>query len=253
MTSPHHLPHGVALVTGASRGLGAVIARRLAADGWPVAVNYRSGTHQAHQVIHDIRGHGGTAEAFAADITDETAVGALIAQITDRLGQVEALVVNATGPQPAIAVDDLTWQAHLDQLRFFVKSPTLLVQAALPGMRAQGRGRVVQIGSDSFDRGLPGMSAYVAAKGAQLGLTRSWARELGPHGITVNLVAPGWIPVERHADIPPDERRRYLAAIPAGRIGTPHDVAAVVAFLVSDAAGFITGEQIIVNGGHTIA
>ena len=243
---------GVALVTGASRGLGAVIARRLASDGWSVAVNFRSGLEQAHQVTDDIRASGGIAEAFAADVTDEAAVADLVTRVTHQLGPVAVLVVNATGPQPAVAIEDLTWQAHLDQLLFFVKSPTLLLQAVLPGMKAQRSGRVIQIGSDIFERALPGMSAYVAAKGAQLGLTRSWARELGPFGITVNLVAPGWIPVERHANASADDLRDYLADVPLGRIGKPDDIAAAVSFLASDGAGFVTGERITINGGHTI-
>ncbi len=245
-------PPRAALVTGASRGLGAAIARRLAEDGWAVAVNYRSAAEDARRVVDGIRAAGGVAEAFGADVTDEAAVADLAGRVADRFGPVEALVANATGPQPAVAVEDLSWQAHLDQLRYFVKSPTLLLRAVLPGMRERGRGRVIQIGSDIFARGLPGMSAYVAAKGAQLGLVRSWARELGPAGITVNLVAPGWIPVERHADLPAAELDRYLAETPAGRVGTPGDVAAAVAFLASDAAGFITGEQVTVNGGHTV-
>jgi 3-oxoacyl-[acyl-carrier protein] reductase len=119
-------------------------------------------------------------------------------------------------------------------------------------MKARRWGRVIHIGSDIFARALPGMSAYVAAKGAQLGLTRSWARELGPAGITVNTVAPGWIPVERHADTPAEELRSYVAEVPIGRLGIPDDVAAAVSFLVSDAAGFLTGQQVTVNGGHTL-
>ncbi|GAA4212304.1 SDR family oxidoreductase [Actinocatenispora rupis] len=243
---------GVALVTGASRGLGATIARRLAADGWPVAVNYRSGADLADGVVADIRRASGTAEAFAADVTDEASVADLMDRVTDRLGPVTVLVANATGPQPAVPVESLDWQDHLDQLRFFVKSPTLLVRAALPGMTRLGFGRVIQIGSDMFERALPGMSAYVAAKGAQLGLTRSWARELGPAGITVNLVAPGWIPVERHAGTPDEDLARYRADVPMGRLGTPDDVAAAVSYLASGEAGFVTGQRITVNGGHTI-
>jgi 3-oxoacyl-[acyl-carrier protein] reductase len=119
-------------------------------------------------------------------------------------------------------------------------------------MKAQRSGRVIQIGSDIFERALPGISAYVAAKGAQLGLTRSWARELGPFGITVNLVAPGWIPVERHANASADDLGDYLADVPLGRIGKPDDIAAAVSFLASDGAGFVTGERITINGGHTI-
>jgi 3-oxoacyl-[acyl-carrier protein] reductase len=246
--------HGVALVSGASRGLGAVIARRLAADRWSVAVNHRSAAElaEARRVVDDIRARGEIAEPFAADVTDAAAVADLAARVTERLGPIEALVVNATGPQPAVPIEDLTWQDHLDQLLFFVKSPTLLVQAVLPGMKERRRGRIVQIGSDIFERAVPGMSAYVAAKGAQLGLTRSWARELGPFGITVNFVAPGWIPVERHANATPEELRDYLADVPLGRIGVPEDIAAAVCYLASDAAAFITGERLTVNGGHTI-
>jgi 3-oxoacyl-[acyl-carrier protein] reductase len=243
---------GVALISGASRGLGAALARRLAADGRPVAVNFRSGGQDALSVVHDIRAAGGIAEAFGADVTCEDGVDELVARVTERLGPVEVLVPNATGPQPSIRVEDLTWQDHLDQLVFFVKSPTLLVQAVLPAMKERGSGRIIQIGSDAFERALPATSAYVAAKGAQIGLTRTWARELGPFGITVNLVAPGWVPVERHADVPAGELRDYAADVPVGRMGVPDDVAAAVSFLASDAAAFVNGERLTVNGGHTI-
>jgi 3-oxoacyl-[acyl-carrier protein] reductase len=238
----------VALVTGASRGLGAVIARRLAADGLAVAVNYHSEQVGAEKVVADIRAAGGTAEAFAADVTDEAQTADLVARVGAALGPVEVLVANATGPQPSIPIEDLTWQAHLDQLLFFVKSPTLLVQAVLPGMRSRGSGRVIQIGSDIVDRKLPGMSAYIAAKGAQHAMTQAWARELGPYGITVNVVAPGWIPVERHAGI---DEAGYLAEVPLGRMGTPGDVAAAVSFLASGGGAFVTGQRVTVNGGHT--
>ena len=240
----------VALVTGASRGLGAVIARRLAAEGWVVAVNYHAGAEGANGVVDAIRAHGGRAEAFAADVTAEADVADMVTRVEQRLGPVEALVVNATGPQPETSIEDLTWQTHLDQLLFFVKSPTLLVQAVLPGMRAAGRGRIIQIGSDMVERALPGWSAYVAAKGAQWGLTRSWARELGPFGITVNLVAPGWIPVERHAGSTEADLESYRTDVPVGRMGRPDDIAGTVAFLASADASFITGERITVNGGH---
>ncbi|MEU1389555.1 MULTISPECIES: SDR family oxidoreductase [unclassified Nonomuraea] len=238
----------IALVTGASRGLGSVIARRLAADGLAVAVNYHSDRAGAEKVVAEIRAEGGAAEAFAGDVTDEGQTADLVARVATRLGPVEVLVVNATGPQPSVAVEELTWQDHLDQLLFFVKSPTLLVQAVLPGMRERGRGRVIQIGSDIVDRKLPGMSAYIAAKAAQHAMTQTWARELGPYGITVNVVAPGWIPVERHAGA---DEADYLAEVPLGRMGTPADVAAAVSFLASDGGAFVTGQRVTVNGGHT--
>lgn len=246
-------PPRVALVTGAGRGLGAEIARVLAAAGLAVAVNDLATSERAEAVAAGIRAGGGRAVFAAGDVTDEDAVRQLAADVERQLGPVDVLVVNATGPQPAIRVEDLTWTDLLDQLRFFVKSPTLLVQAVLPAMKRAGRGRIIMIGSDLFERAEPGLSAYSSAKGAQLGLMRTWARELGEHSITVNLIAPGWIPVERHAELPPAELEAYRAEVPLQRLGTPADVAAAVTFLASDAAGFITGERIAVNGGHVIA
>ncbi|MFT3833506.1 MAG: SDR family oxidoreductase [Micropruina sp.] len=239
----------VALVTGASRGLGAVIARRLGAAGWAVAVNYRSAAERAERVVGDIRADGGRAASYAADVTDEGAVADLVARIEGDLGPVLAVVANATGPQPNANLDELTWDAYLDQFRFFVKSPTLLAQAVLPAMKRHRFGRLVLIGSDMVDRALPGSSAYAAAKAAEAELVKVWARELGPHRITVNLVAPGWIPVERHVGADPSG---YLGEVPLGRMGTPDDIAGLVAYLASDAAGFVTAQRVSVNGGHTI-
>lgn len=239
----------VALVTGASRGIGAVIARRLAADGWTLAVNYRSETELAQQVVDDICRAGGSAAAFQADVTDQAEVADLAARVGAELGPVLAVVANATGPQPNAFLEELTWDAYLDQFRFFVKSPTLLAQAVLPAMKTHRSGRIVLIGSDMVDRAKPGSSAYAAAKAAEAELVKIWARELGPHGITVNLVAPGWIPVERHAGA---DTSAYRADVPLGRMGTPDDIAGLVGYLASDAAGFVTAQRISVNGGHTI-
>jgi 3-oxoacyl-[acyl-carrier protein] reductase len=236
----------VALVTGAGRGLGAEIASTLAARGFAVAVNDLNADTAATVATRV----GGV--AVPADVTDEDAVTGLVAAVESRLGPVAVLVANATGPQPVVPVEQVTWRTHLDQLEFFVKSPTLLTQAVLPGMKAAGAGRVVFIGSDMPDRALPGWSSYVAAKAAQVGLARVMARELGPFGITVNVVAPGWIPVERHAEATPAELAEYAAGVPLGRMGTPSDVAATVAFLASADAAFMTGQCIRVNGGQTV-
>jgi 3-oxoacyl-[acyl-carrier protein] reductase len=243
---------GSALVTGASRGLGPHLARRLAADGWPVAVNFRSDAAGAERVVSEIQAAGGRAAAYRADITQEADVRVMAAAISSDIGDVQALVVNATGPQPNVPAEETTWQQHLDQLEFFVKSPTLLMQATIAGMKRFGTGRIIHIGSDMFERALPGASAYNAAKGAQIGLARTWARELGPYGITTNVVAPGWIPVERHGEITDENSAGYRDEIPLRRMGTPAEIADVVAFVASDASRFVNGERITVNGGHTI-
>ncbi|MEC3915763.1 SDR family NAD(P)-dependent oxidoreductase [Nocardia sp. CDC160] len=240
----------VALVTGSSRGLGAAIARRLARDGLAVAVNERHDTGQAAAVAERIRSEGGAAESFPADVTDPKEVTELVGAIEATLGPIGVLVVNATGPQPNAPLDEVSWDDHLAQLDFFVKSPVLLGRAVIPGMRERRFGRIVQIDSEVALHSPPGRSAYATAKSAQIGLTRSWARELAADGITVNAVAPGFVPVERHSDVPRAEREAYRLSVPVGRMGTPEEVAHAVSFLVSEGAGFITGQRIMVDGGR---
>jgi len=241
-----------ALVTGGSRGLGSAIALELAASGFRVAINYKSSRARADELCNRIRQMGGEAAAFQADVRDEAEVDRLVQEITQQLGRIDVLVVNATGPQPFLAIEDQTWQSYLDQLEFFAKSPLLLLKAVLPGMKQSRFGRVIQIGSEVFELGNPRFANYVAAKGAQLGLTRSWSRELAPYGITVNLVAPGWIPTERHADATAAELEDYRQSVPMKRMGDASDVAKIVAFLAGESAGFITGQRISVNGGLTL-
>lgn len=167
-------------------------------------------------------------------------------------GPVEVLVLNATGSQPEADLTDVAWEDHLAQLDFFVKSPVLLARAVVPRMQARRFGRIVHIDSEVAHRPPPGRSAYVTGNSAQIGLTRSWARDLAPGGITVNTVAPGFIPVECHADVPADVRDTYLASVAAGRMGRPEDIAHAVSFLASDQAAFITGQRIVVDGDRDL-
>jgi 3-oxoacyl-[acyl-carrier protein] reductase len=240
----------VALVTGSTRGLGAAIARGLAADGLRVGVNGFGGDGRGDDVVAAIRHDGGVAELVAGDVTDEGQVADLVATIEARFGPVEVLVLNATGPQPDGSIEHTGWDEHLAELDFFVKSPVLVGRAVLPAMRAAGFGRIVQIDSEVADRPPPGRSAYATAKAAQIGLARSWARELAPFGITVNCVAPGFIPVERHAGVADEVLQRYLATVPMGRFGGAEDIAHAVSFFASDAAGFVTGQRLVVDGGR---
>ena len=241
----------VALVTGSSLGLGRVIAARLARDGLSVAVNGIN-ARQIDAVVSAIRDEGGVADGFVADVTDEEAVVGLVSAIASALGPVGVLVVNATGPQPDIALADTTWRDHLDQLDFFVRSPVLLGRAVLPGMRERRWGRIVHIDSEVADRPPPHRSAYATAKAAQVGLALAWARELAADGITVNTVAPGFVPVERHDNVGAEVRDAYVAATPAGRFGTPDDIANAVAFFASEGASYVTGQRLVLDGARRL-
>jgi 3-oxoacyl-[acyl-carrier protein] reductase len=225
---------------------------RLGLDGFAVAVNGLHEDREAADVAGSIRAAGGIADAFIGDVTDESSVVRLVSEVASRLGPVDVVVSNATGPQPDIPLADTSWQDHLDQLDFFVASPVHVGRAVLDGMRDRGWGRIVHIDSEVTDRVPPLRSAYVAAKSAQIGLMRAWAAELGPHGITVNSVAPGFIPVERHAELAPEVVEDYVATVPVGHIGTPEDIAHAVSFFASEDASFVTGQRLVVDGGRGV-
>jgi len=248
----HDLSNKVALVTGASRGLGAAIARKLGECGAKVAVNCFGSTSLAQGVADAICAGGGQAAVFKADVRDEEQVRQMVADVQIRFGLIDIVVFNATGPQPMLKIEELTWRACLDQLEFFVKGPVILLQAVVGQMKERRSGRIIQIGSEVFERGTPQFSNYVSAKGAQLGLTRSWAMELAPWQITVNQVSPGWIPTERHTSDPQSMKDAYAAEVPMKRMGIPEDIGEAVAYLASDGANFITGQKISVNGGNSL-
>lgn len=242
-----------ALVTGSTRGLGKRIALRLASDGCRVAMNYCGDAAAADQAFAELRAVGGEHLLVRADATDEASIATLIAQIESELGGVDILVPNATCEQPLKKIEDYDWAFYQRMVDFFMKSPFLLTKACLPHMRRQRWGRIVHITSEVFQGAWPEFCPYVSAKGGQIGLAKSNAAELAADGVTVNMVAPGWIPVERHEDAAEEDRAAYLATAPMGRFGEPEDVAAAVAYFTSEAADFVTGATIAVNGGRTIA
>lgn len=242
----------VALVTGASRGLGAAISQALAAAGWIVAINYSKDDIGASHVVHNIVAQGHLAASFQFDILDQEQQCAGLSLIKEKLGPIGLIVNNANGPQPELPLERQSWQDYSDQLNYSLRAPFQLLQLILPEWKARQRGTMVNIGSEAADIGSINAGHYVAAKGAMLAATRSWAKELAKDNITINLVAPGWIPVERHSNWPEERRRQYLEKIPFTRLGKPQDVAQAVVFLASDGAQFITGQRIAVNGGRTM-
>jgi len=249
---PTDLNGKVALVTGASRGLGAACALALGQRGATVAVNYFGSEDKAQKICDEIEQAGGKAKPFQADVFTPEGCDKILGEVRDAFGDIDILVLNATGPQPFIKLEDMKWEDCLQQLTYFVRSPLMLTQGVVGAMKKKRWGRIIHIGSEVFEMAVPEFSNYVSAKGAQLGLCRSWSRELGEHQITVNLVAPGWIPTERHADASQDDKDGYAQTLPLKRQGVPQDIGEAVAFLASDAAKFITGQKLSVNGGNSV-
>lgn len=248
---PFSLAGRVALVTGSSTGLGKATATCLGLAGAKVAVNYAHSKPRADEALADMRAAGITADVFAADVTCEEAIDGMFAAIEKSLGPVDIVVANATPPQPLKPIEEYDWDFHQQMLDFFVKSPYLLARRALPGMKQRKHGRIINITSEVFHLGVAPFSAYVAAKGGQTGWSRSMCHELAPFGITVNMIAPGWIPVERHVNDPQEDKDAYLKTIPMGRWGRPDDVGWAAVYLASAEAAFVTGQTIAVNGGKT--
>lgn len=242
----------VAVVTGSSRGLGAAIALKLAAHGAKVVVNGFSSEKNAQKVVDDILAQGGEAVVVMADVTSENGCKKLIQHATDKLGDIDILVVNATPYQPIKKMEDYDLAEYESMLKSFAHSPFLLAKEVLPAMKTKGFGRIINITSEVIDNGITNYSAYVTAKGAQNVWSQCIAREVAKDGITVNNVAPGWIPVERHADEDKASVEAYISNCPAGKRGKPEDIANAVLFLASEEASFISGQSISVNGANTV-
>lgn len=252
-TTNQDLAGKVALVTGSSTGLGLSIAKELGRRGAKVALNYAHNQTRAKAALEDYLEDGYAGALFYADVTEQSSVQALVAEIKESFGSVDILVPNATLDQPVNPIENYTWEDYEAMIRFFIKSPFLLTQAVVAEMKERRWGRIVNLGSEVVELGAPNFSAYVAAKGGQKAWTHSMSNELAPLGITVNTVSPGWIPTERHAETRQENLDAYLAAIPVGRWGTPQNIATAVADFCSPAAFFVTGQTLCVNGGRSLS
>lgn len=241
-----------ALVTGSSNGLGKAMAFALGVAGAKVAINYANNKQRGEQTFNEFKEAGCEGMLVKGSAIDEGDVNNMVKEIEGELGGVDIVILNATCDQPHYSIEQYTWQGYQDMLDFFIKSPFLVTRAVLPHMKKQKWGRIINIGSEVFQRGVPNFSAYVAAKGGQNGWTRSMANELGPFGITVNMISPGWIPVERHVVEPQEWKDEYRSLIPVDRWGIPDDLAGAVVFFASEASSFATGQNICVNGGITV-
>ncbi|MFZ0386736.1 MAG: 3-oxoacyl-ACP reductase FabG [Solirubrobacteraceae bacterium] len=242
---PEPRTNGCALVTGASRGIGAAIARAISADGWAVGVNFRSDATAADAVVQTIEAGGGRAVAIQGDVTDPTAPDRLFELLESTYGCPVLVLVNNAG----VSADDLTpsmsdeaWSTVIDT--DLTAAFRFTRRALKPMMRARS-GRIVNVSSVVGLRANPGQANYAAAKAGLIAFTRNAAVEVARRGITINAVAPGWIDTDMTADV----SQELLAQVPARRAGTPEEVAACVRFLASDQAGYVTGAVLSVDGG----
>lgn len=242
----------VALITGASSGIGAATAAVFADLGAWVAIGYYRNREGAEQVRDSIARAGGEAIALRADMRQPGEVRALVKNASDHLGAIDILVNNAgslVARMPILALNEEGWD---EILNLNLRSAALCTQAVVPSMIERKSGAIINVASIAGrNGGGPGAGPYAAAKAGLIALTKSFAKELAPHGIRVNAISPGVIDTPFHQVFStPEMLRNFVAAIPIGRVGRPAECAAVIAFLAGDAAGYVVGETIEVNGGQ---
>jgi len=240
----------VAIITGASRGIGAATALILAKRGCRVVVNYRASAPQAEEVVAAIAAAGGEAVAIKADVTLPGDVGAMVEETNRRWGGTDVLVHNALIPFAVTSFAKLSWEQLGGKLDSELRAAFLVTKAVVPGMVSRGYGRLVYMSTGLSRRPRDGMITLGVAKAALDQFVRYVALELAPHGITANLVAPATVEGSRASEqLSAEQRRGVTAATPMGRLVRPDDVAKTVAFLASEESGFTTGHYLPVNGG----
>jgi 3-oxoacyl-[acyl-carrier protein] reductase len=238
----------IAIVTGASRGIGRAIAERLVAEGAKVAINYRASAEQAEEVVAAIQAQGGEAIALQADVSDFQQAHELMQVVIKQFGRVDILVNNAgtTRDTLLMMMKEADWDLVIDTN---LKSVFNCCKAVARSMVRQRSGRIINITSVAGLAGNPGQTNYAASKAGIVGFTKSLAKELGSRSITVNAIAPGFVPTALTDSLPEDLKQAAIEHTPLGRFGKPEEIAAAVAFFASDEAGFITGQVLSVDCG----
>jgi 3-oxoacyl-[acyl-carrier protein] reductase len=241
----------VALVTGASSGIGAATARLLAERGMRVVINYLHSAASAERVVAEIEAAGGQAVAVQADVRDPAAVQKLIEQVGEAWGGVDVLVHNALTPYAVKSFQDMTWEELGGKVDDEMRAAYVVTKAVLPAMIERGAGRIIYLSAGLSRRPRAGMIALGTAKAALVGLSLYLAQELGPHGVTVNVIEPGPVgDTQIAANVLDDDLvRRQVAATPMGRLAQAADVAQAIAFFAAEENGFMTGTTAAVNGG----
>ena len=241
------LTNQVAIITGGARGIGREIALAFAREGADVVL-FDVNPELLEQTAQELRGLGRRAEGFSVDVTDGKQVDEGVAKVLDKLGRIDILINNAgiTKDGLLIRMDDAQWDRVLN---INLKGTFLCTRAVAKHMLKQRRGRIVSIASIVGIIGNPGQANYAASKAGIIGLTKAVAKELATRGVTVNAIAPGFIKTEMTDALPEQAKQRLLAAVPMGTLGEPKDVAQAALFLVSEAARYITGHVLVVDGG----
>jgi len=239
----------VAIVTGGGRGIGAGISRVLAGEGAAVAVVYVADKDSAEEVAAGIVKGGGRAQAFEADVREADAVQAMTDAVVGAFGRVDGLINNAIGGRQDGSFEEISWDNYTNMLDFGCKAVFNTVKAAHPVMKQQGAGRIVNIVTELWNMGSANWSAYLAGKGAMVGMSRSLANELGPAGITVNMVAPGWMLTDK-VDPESEGSKRFGQSLPVRWHGTGEEIGKACAFFLSDLASYVTGAYLPVCGGR---
>jgi 3-oxoacyl-[acyl-carrier protein] reductase len=247
------LVSGGAVVTGASRGIGAAIALALGSAGAGVVVNYRSAVDEGESVARRIQAEGGRAVAVQADVADEADVARLAAAAHDEVGDIAIVVSGAATPVQRGPFAELAWADYQAQLETTAHGMFNLARVFLPGMVARGEGRLIGLSTTQVDQPLPGRHAYVTAKAALEGMLRALAVEIGSHGVTANYVVAGFTETERAATLPQAFKDAYAERTPMGRLGRLDDVVGAVLYLASREAAYVTGTGVRVDGGHGLA